>query len=148
MAKLILSAKYIPVVGEGKARWNNIHVADLADVYRLLIEAAVAGKGGEAELWGDRGYYLVENGEHLWTDIAVKIGATAEEQGLVERGKLQKRSLSRQEALEQAGFEAESWGMNSRGKAIRARNLLGWQPSNPSLEQTLPEITKQEAARL
>lgn len=107
MTKLILSAQYIPIIGEGKARWNNVHVADLADAYILLCEAAVAQKL-DKELWGQRGYYLTENGEHQWSDIAEKIGREAERMGIVKA--LEKKVMSRDEALKQAGFEAESWG--------------------------------------
>ena len=148
MAKLILTGKYIPIVGEGKARWNNVHVADLADVYRLLIEAAVAGKKDDSEMWGPKAYYLTENGEHLWSDIAAEMGKTAESKGFVGGEALERRSLSREEALDQAGFEAESWGMNSRAKSIRPKKVLGWQPTRPSLEDSISLIVEQEYARL
>jgi nucleoside-diphosphate-sugar epimerase len=145
MTKLILSAKFIPIIGEGKARWNNVHVADLSQVYILLIEAAVAQRL-DPDIWGEKGYYLVENGEHLWSDIASQIGQEAEKMGLVKD--LEKRNLSKDDALKQAGFEAVSWGLNSRGKAERARKMLGWQPNAPSLEATLLEIIKAEHERL
>ena len=145
MTKLILSAKYIPIIGEGKARWNNVHVADLAQLYLLLAEAGAAGRR-DNDLWGGNVYYLVEGGEHLWSDIATQIGKEAEKQGFVQS--LESRSLSRDAALEQAGFEAESWGMNSRGKAERAGKVLGWKPTAPSLEDTVPDIVKSEYERL
>ena len=146
MAELMLSAKYIPIVGEGKARWNNVHVADLSDVYLLLTEAAVAGRL-DPELWGGANvYYLTENGEHRWDELATKIAQDAERLGYVKS--LQKQPLSREAALDAAGFEAVSWGLNSRGKSERARKLLNWTPSAPSLEDTLPEIIKQEYKRL
>lgn len=63
LAKLILTGNYVPVVGEGKARWNNVHVHDLSQVYLLLAERAIAG-GHDSEIWGAKGYYLTENGEH------------------------------------------------------------------------------------
>ena len=145
MTKLILSAKYIPIIGEGKARWNNVHVADLANLYLLLAEAAASNRL-DADLWGGNVYYLVEGGEHLWSDIATQIGKKAEELGYVQS--LEKRSLSKDSALEQAGFEAVSWGLNSRGKAERARKVLGWKPTASSLEDSLPEIIKSEYERL
>jgi nucleoside-diphosphate-sugar epimerase len=107
LSKLILSANYIPIIGEGKARWNNVHVADLSDLYVLLCEAAVAQKL-DAEIWGPRGYYLAENGEHLWSDIAKMIGKQAEQMGYIKSPET--KTLSRDAALDQAGFEAESWG--------------------------------------
>ena len=107
MSKLILSANFIPIIGEGKARWNNVHVADLSDLYVLLCEAAVA-RNLDQEIWGPRGYYLAENGEHLWSDIAKMIGQLAEQMGYIKSPET--KTLSRDAALEQAGFEAESWG--------------------------------------
>ena len=53
-------------------------------------------------------------------------------------------SLSKDEALEQAGFEAVSWGLNSRGKAERARRFLGWRPQRPSIEDEAESILKDE----
>ena len=143
MAKLMLSARYIPIVGEGKARWNNVHIADLSDVFLLLVEAAVAQKQ-DPELWGARAYYLTENGEHVWGELATFVGERAQALSFV--GKLEKLTLSRSQALEQAGFEAESWGMNSRGKADRAKKILGWRPHQPSLENDVDEILRSEKA--
>lgn len=120
LAKLVLSKKFVPVIGEGKARWNNVHVQDLADLYVLLVEKAVEGDVGE-ELWGEKGYYLAENGEHEWRVLAGLMGRKAEELGFVE-GRLEERSFGKEEALEVAGFEAVSWGLNSKS-AI----LLAWE---------------------
>jgi len=47
-------------------------------------------------------------------------------------------------AKKYAGFESLSWGMNSRGRARRARELLGWKPSRPSLVSQLPVIVQSE----
>ena len=145
MAKLILTAHYIPVVGAGKARWNSVHVHDLSELYLLLVEAAVAGKLTKG-LWGEQGYYLAENGEHTWTELAETMAREAHGLGYV--GTLEKRELSKEAALQQAGFEAVSWGLNSRGKAERAQRLLNWSPSAPSIEQEAPNILKDEHARL
>lgn len=141
LAKLILDKQFIPIIGKGKARWNNIHVADLSDVYLLLVEAAVAGKNSPG-LWGGDVYYLTENGEHIWADLARFIGKRAHELGYT--GSLQEDSLSKDAALDQAGFEAVSWGWNSRGKAQRARKVLDWKPSRRSIEEEVDEILERE----
>lgn len=146
LAHLILTGGYIPIIGQGKARWNHVHVSDLAQVFVLLTEAAVAGKT-DAELWNDKGYYLVENGEHVWTDLARSMGKKAVELGYLE-GDLEEKKLEKDKAIEQAGFEAVSWGFNSRGKAERAKKLLGWQPSAPGIEETIEEILKDEKSRI
>ncbi|EAT91158.2 hypothetical protein SNOG_01509 [Parastagonospora nodorum SN15] len=138
LAHLVLTGKYVPIIGQGKARWNNVHVADLAQLFVLLTEAAV-NNNTDSELWNEKGYYLVENGEHLWADLARLMGKRAHELGLVDK-KLEENSL--------AGFEAVSWGFNSRGKAVRAKKVVGWEPKAPSIEDTVDEILKDEKSRL
>ncbi|PSN72706.1 NAD(P)-binding protein [Corynespora cassiicola Philippines] len=147
LAKYILTRSTIPIIGAGKARWNNIHVGDLSDLFVLLAEAAAKGDAANADLWGEKGYFLVENGEHVWSEFARAMGRKAEELGFVEKG-IKEGQLGKEEALKQAGFEAVSWGLNSRGKAVRARKTVGWSPTRPSIEDTIEEILKDEKARL
>lgn len=52
------------------------------------------------------------------------------------------------EAKQIAGFEAVSWGLNSRGHAKRARKYLGWIPNGRSLKDEIPYIVDVEAERL
>jgi nucleoside-diphosphate-sugar epimerase len=145
MAKLILSQNFIPIVGEGKTRWNNVHVADLADLFCLLVEKAVAMDLSD-EIWGPKGYMLAENGEHMWSDLARLMGKEAVKLGYLSDPK--EAPLSKDGALDAAGFEAVSWGLNSRGNAERARKFLGWKPTRPSIEEEVPTILKEEHARL
>lgn len=145
LAKLILSKGYIPIIGEGKARWNNVHVHDLSDLYLSLCNKAASQDSSE-DLWGPKGYLLAENGEHVWSDLARLIAKQAAEQKMISSP--QEGSLTKDKALEQAGFEAVSWGLNSRGKAGRARKFLGWSPSRLSLEDEVPAILNQERQRL
>jgi hypothetical protein len=111
-----------------------------------LTEAAVQNDV-DPELWGDKGYFLCESGEHLWSDLAREMGKKALELGFVE-GALEEKELAKEKAMEQAGFEAVSWGLNSRGQAIRAKNLLDWKPTKPSIFDSVDEILKDEKARL
>lgn len=144
MAKLVLDKGYIPIIGEGKARWNHVHVEDLSQVLLLLAEKAAA-KDTNPEIWGAKGYILVENGEHVWSDIARRVGNEAARLGYISEPK--EGSLDKDEAIDQAGFEAVSWGLNSRGVARRARKHLGWVPQKPSLEEEIPNIIKDEKQR-
>jgi nucleoside-diphosphate-sugar epimerase len=147
LAKFILTSQYIPIIGQGKARWNNVHVADLAQLFVLLTEAAV-NKNTDAQLWNQQGYFLVENGEHVWSDLARLMGEKAVGLGLVDKKSLDEQSLGKDKAIEQAGFEAVSWGFNSRGKAVRARNALGWTPKGESIEDCVEGILRDEKGRL
>lgn len=145
LAKLILTGKYIPIIGAGKTRWNNLNVADLSNLFLLLTEAA-ASKKLDGELWGSKGYYIVEAGEHNWAELAEKLAAEAKKQGYV--GDLEKKSLAREAAMDQAGFQAISWGLNSRARAERAGRLLGWKPIAATLDQEVPNIVRDEHSRL
>ncbi|KAF2264597.1 NAD(P)-binding protein [Lojkania enalia] len=48
-----LSKEFISIIGANKVCWSHAHVADLADVFVLLAEPAVA-----------KGHFFMENGEH------------------------------------------------------------------------------------
>jgi hypothetical protein len=74
------------------------------------------------------------------------VGKKAVELGYLKDPKEQ--ALEKEKALEQAGFEAISWGLNSRGKAERASKTLGWKPTRGSIEDEVEEILKAEHARL
>ncbi|KAI1085636.1 NAD(P)-binding protein [Whalleya microplaca] len=154
LARLILQrGGSAPIVGAGAARMNNVHVADLSAAFALLVEAAAA-RNADPLLWGPRGYFFVEHGEHVWGDLARAIAAKARELGFVDgvgKGEgegVREFRLDRDEAIEIAGFEALSWGLNSRGRAERLRRVLGWKPVGKTLEEEIPEILKGERERL
>ncbi|KAH6884463.1 hypothetical protein B0T10DRAFT_409678 [Thelonectria olida] len=151
LTSFILKEKYCPRIGRGLARWNHVHIHDLSDLIGLLTKAAMnpsLTEGFEKEVWGHHGYFMAENGEHAWGDLAIQIGREAHKQGLIEN-EPELRDWSMDEALNSsAGFEVASWGMNSRAKAVRARKVLGWQPKQQSLVEEIPIIVKSEAARL
>lgn len=122
-----------------------MHVHDLSDVYALLVDAAVAGRT-DPGLWGADAYYLTENGEHIWGELAQSTAEAAAKLGYIPERKTEAFDL--ESAKKYAGFESVSWGLNSRGRAQRARKILGWQPSRPSLLAELPEIVRSEWERL
>ena len=140
-----MQKEYIRIVGKGKARWNSVHVADLSDVYRLLDNKATT-KDTDDEIWGPKGYLFTENGEHIWSDLARAIAKEATHKRYISEPK--EDALSKDAALEQAGFEAVSWGLNSRGKAERARKVLGWNPTQQSIEGEISNIFNEERERL
>jgi nucleoside-diphosphate-sugar epimerase len=145
MSKITLHLLKGPIIGAGKSIWNNVHVHDLSDMFVLLVEAALAGKTDDG-LWGGKAYYLAENGEHVWGDLARLVAQAAAKKGYIPEAKAEQIDIETGKRL--AGFEAVSWGLNSRGKARRARKLLGWNPSRPSLEDEIPDIVKGEWDRL
>ena len=88
----------------------------------LLTEAAVQGNADQ-ELWGDRGYLIVENGEHVWSDLARAVGRAAVDLGYLQS--CETTAFTKAPALETAGFEAVSWGLNSRARGCNGFKLAG-----------------------
>ncbi|KAF3797967.1 hypothetical protein GCG54_00003866 [Colletotrichum gloeosporioides] len=151
LTSFIIKEQYCPRIGRGLARWNHIHVHDLSSCICLLAKAALdpaRSPDNDLQIWGSQGYFLTENGEHTWGDLAVRIGREVCKQGLVDKD-LETREWSMDEAIKSpAGFEAASWGLNSQAKALRARKVLGWQPAERGLEDEIPTIVQSEAVRL
>ncbi|MCJ1244710.1 hypothetical protein MMC30_001909 [Trapelia coarctata] len=144
LAMWTLKNKHGFQVGAGKAYWNNIHVADLSKLYLKLVEAAVAG-GGKAT-WNEQGYYFSEQGEHQWGDISKLVALAAHKQGFIHSDEVV--NLSAEEVAKLHPFAPMFWGANSRCKAIRARKLLGWSPTERTIQDEVPDAVHSEAAAL
>ncbi|CCG84066.1 protein of unknown function [Taphrina deformans PYCC 5710] len=145
LAKLVLEEEYTPIIGAGKARWNYVHVYDLSDAFLALTEAAAKGDENP-ELWGDKGYHFTEAGEHIWGDLSRAVAKKALELKYIKSD--EENSLDKDKAIKQAGFEAVSWGFNSRGRAERLNRTLGWKPTQPSIFDEVENIVKDEHERL
>jgi len=105
-------ARYI---GRGLNRWSTVHVADVAELYRLAVERAEAGL-----------FCFVENGESAFRDMADAIGGAL---GLGEP-----EAMAPEEAIATWGraHAVFSLGSNSRVRGRRARDRLGWSPRHGS----------------
>jgi nucleoside-diphosphate-sugar epimerase len=108
-------------VGRGENHWSNVHIDDLVDLYLRIIDRAPAGA-----------LYYAENGETSMRDLCQAIGRAL---GLGERTE----AMSVDEAAEVWGEGAAKYtmGSNSRVRARRARDELGWQPSRPSVFEVI-----------
>lgn len=141
-----LKTGQVPQLGKGLTEWDNVDVHDLSDVYVLLVEAAVANqKDIESELWGQKGYYLAENGHHVWGEVSKQVAEAAFDKGYIKTKDAKIVTIEEATKLSGAG---PTWGLNSKGYAKRARKFLGWQPKGRSLEDEIPDIVDQEALRL
>ncbi|KAJ5766951.1 uncharacterized protein N7511_004567 [Penicillium nucicola] len=127
-----------PIIGLGESMGTNVHIHDLTDLFVLFVQGAL---DGNELLWGPESYVLAENGEHCWGDLARSIARIAVEAGFISSA--EEQTMDIQQARDQAGFEAASWGLNVRCRALRARKL-GWKPTRPSLEAELREIIQGE----
>jgi nucleoside-diphosphate-sugar epimerase len=135
-------------LGAGKTEWDNVHVHDLSGLIDLLASDAASkdSKSAEKEIWGPRGYHFCENGTHLWSHMSELITEEAYNKGYLKKNEV--KQIDDKEAMEINGFEALSWGLNSKSKAKRARKYLGWEPKHPSLPDSIPELVQCEAEKL
>lgn len=110
------SAGNLIMLGTGQQHWSTVHVADLADAFRRVLEDDSA-----------RGRYVIGNGlnpavAELTQAAAVAVGAEGAVPGTDE------------EARARLGdYFAEVLLLDQGTDAARARVELGWQPSHPSL---------------
>ncbi|KAJ5663361.1 hypothetical protein N7507_004092 [Penicillium longicatenatum] len=132
------------LVGKGENVWHQVHVQDLSNVYLALGDAASEG-GGKAT-WNDEGYYLAENGSFIWGDIQRAVAQAAFEQKYIPSPEVE--SLDGEQTTEVLSVGIYAWGSNSRGHALRARKLFGWEPKQPKLIELIPEIVALEAKEL
>ncbi|KAI6764363.1 hypothetical protein HG530_008152 [Fusarium avenaceum] len=147
LTETTLEKGFGPIIGAGETEWDNVHVHDLSKLLVQLSErAASPEKQDEQEIWGPKGYFFAENGKHKWSEISTLIAKEARKQGLIDSDET--KVLDVDEAQKKLGFQALSWGLNSRGEAKRARKYLGWKPESPSLEEWLPESVQTEAKLL
>ncbi|RPA89094.1 NAD(P)-binding protein [Choiromyces venosus 120613-1] len=133
------------VVNEGRTYWNHVHVLDLANLYVKLVEEALKPNGGKAT-WGPEGYYFAESGEHIWSDVSQKIAEIAHRKGLIKDDSIEK--LTPEEIRTFAPTGHLEWGSNSRGIGMRARTLLGWEPKQKNLWDSLEEEVDMAAEAL
>jgi nucleoside-diphosphate-sugar epimerase len=104
------------MLGTGQQHWSTVHVADLADVFRRVLENDSA-----------RGRYVIADGVHptlaeLTEAAAVAVGAPGAVPG------------SDSEARARLGdYFAEVLLLDQGTSAEKARAELGWQPTRPGL---------------
>jgi nucleoside-diphosphate-sugar epimerase len=107
-------------VGRGLNVWSHVHIDDVVDLYILALENAPAAS-----------VFFAENGEASWKSMASSIGK------LLGYG-AETKDWPVEDALREWGAGAiTSYGSNSRVNALKARKMLGWNPSGPPLIQEI-----------
>ncbi len=104
-------------IGSGGNIWSNVHIDDLIALYLLALEKAPAGA-----------FYFAENGENSMREVCQAISRMLGFGGGTE-------SMTVQEAAAVWGEGAanDTMASNSRVRALRAREELGWAPKAPTL---------------
>jgi nucleoside-diphosphate-sugar epimerase len=148
LARVTLQKGHGVQINEGKSAWGNVYIRDVSDLYLKLVEDAVTGgKATEPPVWGPEGFYLVENGEHVWEEVVRRIVEETAARGLIQSTEI--KSISPDEAAALDAHQVKFfWGANSRIRGKRARQALKWQPSGPPLNDEIPLIITNESAAL
>lgn len=115
----------VRIVGKGLNRWSTVHIDDVCELYRLALDKTPGGA-----------FYFAENGESSFAEIGQSI-AKVLGLGPVE-------NLSEEEAIKVWGRNRArySLGSNSRVRAQRARQELGWQPMHRSATEWIEREMK------
>ena len=100
-------------IGAGENIWSNVHINDLVDLYLRALNDAPGGA-----------FYYAENGENSMRELAEAISRMLGFGGST-------RSMSVEDAVAEWGEGGARYtmGSNSRVRAVRAREELGWSPS-------------------
>lgn len=103
-------------VGAGTNRWSTVHLDDVADLYLLALHKASPGL-----------FCFVENGEESFAAIT---GAIARRLGLPGPRPWEPGAAG---DVWHPEFARHALGSNSRVRAVRAREQLGWRPRHRSI---------------
>jgi nucleoside-diphosphate-sugar epimerase len=136
---------YLP---KSTAQWDFVHLHDLTELNLLLVLAAAQEDGGKAT-WNQEGYYLVESERVKWAEYSRDMQQAAVQAGYV--AEVPEREMpvwDMEKAMKEDGMMGAVLFMNSMGRAVRARKLLGWEPKAKSVKDDMPEIIAIEAKAL
>ncbi|KAF9882894.1 hypothetical protein FE257_004908 [Aspergillus nanangensis] len=142
LAKAILNYSHGVHVGRGLSTWSNIHISDLT---RLIVGLVVeASRQSTSQLWNKNGVFFAESGRMSFRDISTRMAGFAHSKGLIKSPESVAIDADTADKLTPHG--SVLWGTNVQYQAIRARELLGWRPQGPGLEEEIPRATLAEAA--
>ncbi|XRM42714.1 hypothetical protein ABZX51_005925 [Aspergillus tubingensis] len=146
LAKATLRLGHGVQVGKGLSCWSNVHIADLSNLVVRLVQESEDRQGRNPLLWNENGIYFAENGKMPFGEISRRVAAIAFQNGFTRSAYVQEIDAETADKLTAHG--AILWGSNAQYTASRARELLGWKPAGPSLEEVIPGAVMDEALRL
>jgi len=122
----VLGLKTTFYLGTGQNTDSYVHIDDLAQLFDLVLQQALAGTGS----WGGaEGFYFAASIESSWKAVAEAVNEYATSRGVVSGDVA---SLSEQQFRDFYPKRPEAplylWGSNNRIDAARARQL-GWKPT-------------------
>ncbi|KAG0302735.1 hypothetical protein BGZ98_007269, partial [Dissophora globulifera] len=142
-------------MGKGINIWSIVHILDLADFYVTLFHRSLQ-EPDEGEVRPDwkplprngEGHYFVEDGEYALGDVAKVIAREFKAHGINDSGEVLR--IDTANALQYLDRQGDFLlGGNSRGRAVKARELFGWKPEHTDVEgHIVDEVRHQLASSL
>ncbi|SFD17494.1 Nucleoside-diphosphate-sugar epimerase [Chitinophaga sp. CF118] len=111
-------------VGKGENQWTNVHVVDLAELYLLILDAALKDAAPE----GLQGFYYPANEYFTWSAVAHRIAQVLHAKQLL-------ATPVATTGLQSGWF----WGSNVRMKCSNGVQL-GWRPKNGGTQKMLADV--------
>ncbi|KIW16562.1 hypothetical protein PV08_03750 [Exophiala spinifera] len=140
LTQLILRAGHGLQLGDGKAFWSYVHVYDLSRLYVQLVDEAVSN--GSKATWNELGYYLAENGEFSWGEVCVAITKEAYKQKALASENIATVPMEERDRFVELARPIINY--SARSRAIRAKELLGWEPKETPLMDEIPSLVRTE----
>jgi nucleoside-diphosphate-sugar epimerase len=111
-------------VGTGENVWPNVHVADLAELYLLILTGALKDTAPK----GEAGLYYPASEHFVWSTVSHQIGKVLHARGLIQ-------NPVATTGLQRGWF----WGSNVRVKCTNSERL-GWVPRSGGTGEMLENI--------
>ncbi|TFY68537.1 hypothetical protein EVG20_g3523 [Dentipellis fragilis] len=107
------------VVGEGKNIWPHVEINDVAQLFVIIFDAALADSAPH----GREGIFFAENGEYQLIDVSKEVAKAFYDLGI--QNSPEPTPLAEAEV---AAYGAQPLGANCRARGERSR-ALGWKPT-------------------
>ncbi|KAK7966556.1 uncharacterized protein PG986_000833 [Apiospora aurea] len=127
-----LAAGRAVVVGQGSGEWDHVHVEDLAELYRIILDD-ILQSGGRKLPTGKQGIVFSGNGRHTWREVVQGVADACYAAGRIKDNTVRSVELEEGAELLDMGVEDENvvelgFCSNSRTVSTVARGL-GWKPT-------------------
>ncbi|KAJ5979626.1 hypothetical protein N7481_006924 [Penicillium waksmanii] len=142
LAKATLQHGHGLHVGKGNSIWSNVHVSDISRLILMLVAEASNLSGGS--LWNEHGIYFPEARKQSFKEIGRKVASFAHSKGFIKSAHVEAIDAGTADRLTAHG--AVLWGTNAQTSGCRARQLVGWKPEGPSLDEEIPRAILAEVA--
>ncbi|OIW25341.1 NAD dependent epimerase/dehydratase [Coniochaeta ligniaria NRRL 30616] len=81
MMRKAIESRVAQCVGDGSGVWDHVHIADLVDLYEIMLAKVLAGENIGS---GREGFYFNSVGRHSWFGVAQAIGKVGYELGALD----------------------------------------------------------------